>query len=530
MDHKQGTDRNQMFMFCLESAITNNAFVRVVDAFVDAIDLKSFGFSHVDCQEEGRPPYHPSVLLKLYLYGYRYGIRTSRKLEREAQTNMEAMWLLAGLRPKYKTIADFRKNHSKAFREVFRRFVCLLKEWNLVEGETIAIDSFKIRGSNSLKNNFNEKKLKQHLAYIDAQISEYEAQLDAADKMEDKKEIQDKIEERKEKQTQYTRIKEELEQSGEEQISLTDPDSRAVILLRNVVNVGYNVQASSDSKHKFLTGFSTGSVNDSHALSEIAIATKELLGEEQITVLADKGYHTGAELRKCTQHDITTFVSPKAPSTKDIGLYPITSFTYDPEKNVYICPQGHPMTTNNTWHHHSDKRKDKPGAYRFRRFNTTACKSCASSNSCTQSKTNGRYIDRSEYADIIEENANRVHQNPDYYRQRQQITEHMFGTLKRQRGFTFTLMRGKEKVLGEVGLMFIGYNLSRCISVIGAEKLIQALRECSLSGFLKGFRLVLSHFEQFIEKNKSSDGFSMQKFYALSVSLLKPDGLSLIVK
>ena len=207
---------------------------------------------------------------------------------------MEAMWLLAGLRPKYKTITDFRKNNSKAFREVFRRFVCLLKEWNLVEGETVAIDSIKISGSNSLKNNFNEKKLKQHLAYIDAQISEYEAQLDAADKIEDKKAIEDKIKERKEKQVKYNGVKEALENSGEEQISLTDPDSRAVILQRNIVNVGYNVQASSDSKHKSLTEYSTGSVNDSHSLSEIAIATIELLDVEQITVLADKGYHTGS--------------------------------------------------------------------------------------------------------------------------------------------------------------------------------------------------------------------------------------------
>ncbi len=265
-----------------------------------------------------------------------------------------------------------------------------------------------------------------------------------------------------------------------------------MILLRNVVNAGYNVQASSDSKYKFLIEFSTGSVNDSHALAEISIATKELLGREKITVLADKGYHTGVELSKCKEHDITTFVSPKAPATKDIGMYPITSFRYDPKKDVYICPQGHQMTTNNAWHHHSDKRKGKPGAYRFRRFNTTACKTCNSRNLCTRSKPNGRYIDRSEYADIVEENMIRVQNNPDYYRQRQQITEHMFGTLKRQRGFTFTLIRGKEKVLvlGEVGLMFIGYNLSRCISVIGAGKLINVLREHCFSCFLRIFRLV----------------------------------------
>ena len=189
MDHVKGSDRNQMFMFSLDSAISSDSFVRVVDAFVDTLDLKSFGFAHVECQEEGRPPYHPSVLLKFYLYGYHHGIRTTRKLEREAQTNIECMWLLTGLRPKYKTIADFRKNHSKAFREVFRRFVCLLKEWNLVEGETVAIDSFKIRGNNSLKNNFNEKKLKRHLEYIDAQISKYERMLDACDMEEEKEEL-----------------------------------------------------------------------------------------------------------------------------------------------------------------------------------------------------------------------------------------------------------------------------------------------------------------------------------------------------
>lgn len=470
-------------MFSLESAIAPDAFVRVVDAFVDAIDLKSFGFAHVVCEEEGRPPYPPSALLKLYLYGYRHGIRTTRKLEREAQTNFEAMWLLSGLRPGYKTIADFRKNHSKAFREVFRRFVCLLKEWNLIEGETVAIDSFKIRGSNSLKNNFNERKLKYHLDYIEKQIKEYEALLDANDQEDDKKELKRKIEERQEKKAKYEQIKTDLEKSGEEQISTTDPDSRSVILHRNIINVGYNIQASSDAKHKLLVEYDTGDVNDTHALASMAVKTKEILGLEGMKVLADKGYHTGEELGQCQMHDITTYVSPKAPSTKDIGLYPITSFVYDKEQDIYTCPQGKTMHTNGTWHWHSDKRKGKKGAYRFQRYNTPDCKTCTGRHLCTQSKSNARDIDRSEYAQVIESNAKRVNENPGYYRQRQQITEHQFGTLKRQRGFTFTLVRGKEKVLGEVGLMFIGYNLSRCISVIGAEKLIKALRKRCLSFF-----------------------------------------------
>lgn len=467
-------------MFSLESAIAREAFVRVVDAFVDATDLASFGFNHVECEEEGRPPYHPAVLLKLYLYGYRYGIRTTRKLEREAQTNIEAMWLLSGLKPKYKTIADFRKNHAKAFREVFRRFVCLLREWDLVEGDTVVIDSFKIRGSNSLKNNFNEKKLKQHLEYIESRIKEYEAQLDANDFEDDKKELEKKITERREKQSKYEQVQKELESSGEEQISLTDPDSRSVILHKNIINVGYNIQASSDAKHKLLVEFDTGDVNDTHALSSMAIQTKDLLGVESMKVLADKGYHTGAELAQCEKNDITTYVSPKSPATKDEGLYPITSFGYDCKNDIYICPQGHSMHTNGTWHEHSDKRRNKKGAYRFQRYTTSACKSCKVRSLCTKSATNGRYIDRGEYAEVIEANARRVEYNPDYYRQRQQITEHPFGTLKRQRGFTYALVRKKENVLGEVGLMFIGYNLGRCVSILGVEKLIKALKGCCL--------------------------------------------------
>jgi len=498
MQHKQGENRNQMVMFCLESSIVANSFVRVVDAFVDAIDLKSFSFAHVQCKEEGRPPYHPSVLMKLYLYGYRYGHRTSRKLEREAQTNLEAMWLLSGLKPKYKTIADFRKNHSRAFREVFRRFVCLLKEWKLVEGKTIAIDSFKVRGVNSLKKNFNQAKLKRHLDYIDKQLKEYEAMLDANDREEDKKELEAKIAERKEKQAKYKQVKEKLDNSSDEQISLTDPDSRSVILHRNIIHVGYNIQASSDAKNKLFVEYDTGDVNDTHALSPVAIKTKELLKVKEMDVLADKGYHTGVQLEQCKKNNIKTFVSPKAPSTKNIGLYLITDFVYDKQEDKYICPQGHQMHTNGNWSHHSDARKDGKGAFRFKRYHTSACKTCTSRHLCTRNKTNKRYIDRNEYADSIDENAKRIEQNPDYYRLRKQITEHPFGTLKRQRGFTHTLVCGKEKVMGEIGLMFIGYNLSRCITILGAEKLIKLLRDRCLCLLKRENQLIFSQFKQLI--------------------------------
>ena len=186
-----------------------------------------------------------------------------------------------------------------------------------------------------------------------------------------------------------------------------------------------------------------------------------------------------------------------------IGLYPITSFVYDKEQGFYICPQGNAMHTNGTWHRHSDNRRSGKGAYSFQRYNTPACKTCKSRPLCTQSKNNGRYIDRSEYADVVEENAERVNQNPDYYRKRQQITGHMFGTLKRQRGFTHALVRKKDNVLGEVGLMFIGYNLTRCISILGAEKLILVLKKYCLSDFFKLIRPVLSLFDHFSENVNS---------------------------
>jgi transposase len=461
-------------MISLESSIAPDSFVRAIDAFVDAIDMKSFGFAHVECKEEGRPSFHPTVLMKLYLYGYHYGIRTSRKLEREASLNLEAMWLTSCQNPKYKTIADFRKDHAKAFRAVFRSFVGLLKKWNLIDGKTIAVDSFKIRAQNSFKNNLNQARIDRHLGYIDRE--------------EDRKELLTKIELQKQRKEGYLEAEQQLKNTGEEQVSLTDPDARSVVFQRNSVQVGYNVQASIDSKNKLLAEYDTGDVNDTHALAGMAIATKDLLGVEKMDVLADKGYHTGGELMACEKENITTYVSPKAPSTKDTGLYPVTSFRYNREEDTYTCPAGETLTTNNVWYSHSNPGNRPP--LRFRRYTTTACKTCASRHKCTKQKQNGRAIDRSEHAESMERNNERVIANPNYYRQRQQLAEHPFGTLKRQRGFTFTLMKGKEKVLGEVGLEFIGYNLTRCASILGFVELCKALKKrafAALNAFGESF-------------------------------------------
>jgi transposase len=477
MQYPQGNDRDQMFMLSLEEAVAPDAFARVVDVFVDAIDFKSFEFTNTQCKEKGRPAYHPEMLMKLYLYGYRHGIRSSRKLQREAKTNMEAIWLLKGLSPHYKTIANFRKDNSRAFREVFRKFVLLLRDWDLIEGETVAIDSFKIRASNSLKSNFNEARLKRHLAYIDDQIDQYQAQLDAADTQEEKESMVQKIEERTEKRQHYQEVEDQLLQSGEQQISLTDPDARSVVLHRNIINVGYNIQAVCDEKHKLLVEYDTGSVNDTHALAPMALQTKGLLQTGELTVLADKGYHTGKQLHICRQNNIKTYVSPKAPSANTDSGYPITMFQYNPQTDTYTCPQGQTMQTNGKWYIHSNSRKGRSDRHRFRRYLTPACKQCGAIKECTRSAKNGRAIDRSEYEDVVESNNQRVTENPDYYRQRQQVTEHQFGTIKRQMGYTHTNIRGKPKLLGEIGMVFTVYNLVRCVRILGMGNFAKALKQ-----------------------------------------------------
>lgn len=239
MHHIKGEQRNQLQMICLEQMVAPDSFVRIIDMFVNAIDLKSFDIKHVTINEEDRPPYHPAVLLKLYLYGYRYGVRSSRKLEYQTLVNLEVRWLLNEQTPSNRTIAAFRKENAKAFRQIFRKFVFLLKQADLIGGETIAIDSFKVRGQNSLKNNFNDKKIDRHLEYIDQKVTEYEQALDASDNIEEKDELEKKIQIKNQRKAAYEKIKQELQESGEEQISTTDPDSKAVILHRNVVNVGY---------------------------------------------------------------------------------------------------------------------------------------------------------------------------------------------------------------------------------------------------------------------------------------------------
>jgi hypothetical protein len=292
--------------------------------------------------------------------------------------------------------------------------------------------------------------------------------LDQEDGNLDTETVENKIAYQESKKEKYRHIEKQLSESGERQISLTDPDARSVVLHRNIINVGYNVQVGCDAKHKLFVNNDTGTVNDTHALSPMALDAKELLGVEKMNTLTDKGYTTAKHLEICTENGVTPYSSPKEHSSQKNGLYPMVDFKYDKIDDTYSCPAGQILATNGTVY---DKAGHKVKHYK----NRQACKVCPVRHLCMVNK-NGRFIERSIYQEALEENQKRVEQNPEYYRLRQQITEHQFGTLKRQWGFTHTLMRGKQNVLSEVNLIMICYNLKRLVSIVGLKVLKERLK------------------------------------------------------
>lgn len=404
-------------MMDFESCVGLDSWARTVDMFVDILPMQELGFKDV-LNAEGRPPYRSTDMLRLYLYGYKNKLRSSHQMEHACKVNLEVIWLLKGLRPSARKIAYFRKNNATAFKLAFRHFVGLLKEWELIEGATLAIDSFKIRAQNAQKNNFNQKKIDRHIAYIDDKIKEYQDQLDKEDGNVGTQGIETKIAYQNSKKEKYRNIEKRLRESGESQISLTDPDARSVILHRNIINVGYNVQAGCDAKHKLFVNNDTGSVNDTHALSPMALDAKELLGVESMDILTDKGYTTAKHLDICTKNGITPYSSPKDHSSQHNGRYPMVDFTYDKINDTYTCPADQLLTTNGSIY---DKAGHKVKHYKNRK----ACVACPVRALCTTNK-NGRFIERSIYQEALDENQKRVQEKPEYYRLRQQVTEHQF--------------------------------------------------------------------------------------------------------
>jgi transposase len=479
MQHISGISRHQMRISSLEDAIAPDNQVRFIDAFVTLIDLAKLGFAVQTLKKEGRPSYKSQVFLKIYLYGYLNGLRSSRILEKETFRNIEMQWLLEAVRPNYHSISDFRKNNPAALKNTFKLFVSFLKDADLIGGETIAIDGTKSRAHNSKKANFNQKKIDKHLVYIEAKTQEYLDALEENDTKENSSEmknIQQKIERLQQNKIRYELLEEKLKASGEPQISTTDSDARALLVQGQVVEISFNIQAAVDAKHNLVVATHTINRNDRNALSAIAIEAKENLEIETYTALVDKGYHNGREIEACKIANITTIVAqPEQGKNKEKHItkdYLISKFQYDKTSDTYTCPQGETLKTTGHWH---KKTKDRE-SYEFKRYRTPKCRECPVKHLCT-SRMAGRDIDRSQYADAVEENNKRYHANAQLYRKRQEINEHIFGTIKRQWGYNHTNLTGLEKVNGEHSLIMLVYNIKRIINILGVTELIAKLKK-----------------------------------------------------
>lgn len=485
MKHVTGTDRHQTTFTSLDDLIAPDNRVRVIDAFVEKLDMEKMKFE-TKLKSEGRPPFHPKVFLKLYLYGYMNSVRSSRRLEAECFRNKEVCWLINELTPNYHTIADFRKVHSTQIKFVFRALNEFLKDNDCFGKKVVAIDGTKIRAHNATKNNYNEKKVLRHLAYLDGKMTTYLEEMNKLDQAEEqtnevvdnKLKIKEKLQQIKERKISYENLQKLCEESIDGQVSTTDKDAKAMIHRTNVVAVSYNVQATADDKNCLVVDYNNTNRNDSKALAHAAKEAKRSLdipAEESLTVLNDKGYHNGSQIHECEQNNIITVVAYKEqPAVKHLAKeFLVTSFTYNTEDDTYTCPAGQTLTTVGSLH--NKKREDGETSYRFKKYTTTACQSCPLKQQCTKLKS--RAIERSEYQDAVDRNNQRVRTQKQLYNKRQETIEHIFGTIKRPWGYTYTLLKGLKKVDGEMGLIFTAYNLRRSMSIFGIEDLLTRLNE-----------------------------------------------------
>jgi transposase len=490
----QVQNRFQTQIICWNDFITNDNPVRFIDALVDKIELEKLGILHAPTEKQkkaktnigGAPRFDDKLFLKLYLYGYLNKIRSSRKLAQECLRNIELQWLLQQATPNYHSIADFRKKNAAALKALFKLYVQFLCNNDLIGKTTIAIDGTKIRAVNSKKNNYNQKKIDKHQALIEEKTTAYLQQLDELDKTENKKSeictlkkehIQKGLDKLKERKLKYDTLQTQLNATTDKQISTTDADSRSILITKAIVEVAYNIQNAVDDKHNLIVHTEATNTNDGKALYKAATQTKaniQLQAQDSLILLADKGYHTGAELQQCQNQNITTHVAYKEqPSVKHIEKEFLSAqFTYKLHTDTYTCPAGATLTSLGTWH--NKKGEAAETSYRFKTYRTDACKNCPLKKQCT--KLPKRIIHRSEYQDAVDQNNNNIKQNPQYYKRRQSIVEHPFGTIKRSLGYTYTLLKGKEKVNGEMNLIMLCYNIKRSINILGLTEIIKSLK------------------------------------------------------
>ncbi len=467
----KGIDRNQKIIFpeYIEDYITEDNPIRVIDEYVDTLDFEKLEFTKTKEFRRGAPGYHTSTLLKLYLYGYICGIRSSRKLENETKRNIEVMWLLKKLQPDFKTIADFRKDNKNSLKGVFKDFTLLCKQLELYGETLIAVDGTKIKANNSKRNNFNQKKIDRHIKYIDEKTEEYLMALEKSDSVEathrqyTPEQLSEKIELMKQRKEEYEQLSKKLQETGETEISTVDPDSRLMENKKNGLEMAYNLQTVVDSKHNLIVDYEiTINAADQGNLNTMAEKAKEIFGKEEIEVLADKGYYQADDLKKCEENKTTTYVAKQSysNSTNDRDFY-ADRFKYDKDRDLYICPANQEL--RRVKHRKEDVKQVK---YK----NNDACKNCEFKTRCTTAKS-GRIISRSKDQDFLDIIDARTQENMEKYLKRQMIVEHPFGTIKRTMNAAYYLCKGLEAVSSETSLVLLAYNLKRVINILGVAKL-----------------------------------------------------------
>jgi len=472
----EGEERGQITLLpeCLDDYIAEDNPVRVVDVFVDELKLRKLGFDGAEPAATGRPSYHPAVLLKIYIYGYVNQVQSSRRLEREAQRNVELMWLTGRLAPDFKTIADFRKDHGDAIRKVCREFVLLCRRLKLFAEGIVAIDGSKFKAVNNRDKNFSSHKIQVRMQQLEHSINRYLAELDRADRdppvvlPERVTRLKEKIAKIKEQMHGLDEIEQQLQTSHERQISLTDPDARSMATSRlGSAVVGYNVQTAVDAKHHLIVAHEvTNSVTDRGQLAAMAKAAKEAAAHPKPIVLADRGYFEGYEILECERAGIATMVpKPLTSNSKFQGRFDKRDFLYDKRRDEYRCPAG------------------QTAIYRFtaiedgktlRKYWSSACGGCHLKPQCTPAPN--RRISRWEHEDVLETVQARLDGAPQASRVRQRTVEHVFGTLKAWMGSTHFLTRTLPRVRTEMSLQVLAYNLQRAIKILGARTLIAEMR------------------------------------------------------
>jgi transposase len=483
MTHLRGPSRSEVQLLppCLDDFVPANAPVRFVEAYVEGLDLAELGFARVTPHATGRPPYHPADLLKLYLYGYLHRIRSSRRLEAEAQRNLELMWLLRSVRPDFKTIADFRKDNVEAFKGLFKQFNLLCRRLGLFSAELVAIDGSKFTAVNSPRRNFTQAQLAELIRTIEARIDSYlsvmeskDAEAEGSAPAPSAQALQEKINHLKEQKGAYDHLLGELREAGQTQVSLTDADARNMKGPHGHV-VGYNVQVAVDSKHDLIVVEDVvQNGTDFQQLGAMALAAQEQLAAEQLQIVADKGYHRADELAACEKAGIEPIVpahqTTSGKTAKGQSVFPKQDFHYDPEKNVYHCPGGQTLAAH--------QRRTSRGLEGVLYYNRSACRNCALKTQCTTAPY--RTITRWANEEAAERTLQRVLANPQVISRRKEMVEHVFGTM-RNWGHDKFLLRGLRKVRAEFSLSALTYNLRRVLNLLSCEDLIQALQNPSAS-------------------------------------------------